>query len=284
MAEDVAAEVRAALDDIARSFKDEFALIDEVVDFAQGVLTSGSIPLDFRGRRVIPPFAVHVSLSQLTKAVKTLRSIRAVCAAGCGQDASTLLRSLFETMVAVLYMLRAASKKRAILLTAHEDLRTLVMIEIARKTKGQKRTFKKAALLTAQAKVDRWKEILSADEIQSVRKHWAGSDGLEGALRKIKWPRMYILYRHLSAFPHGSDSTSHILVMPGDNFPTFKVLPGEDKLDRVLPMSVVVMCRLLAELNQRFGLNHGDRIRQFEHRSVVLAAQRRTAGTGTAPP
>jgi hypothetical protein len=109
--------------------------------------------------------------SILAKSCKTFRGIRAAAVAGCGQDASILLRALFESTVALLYILQRDSRRRAILFAAHQSQRRLVLIEATKKTPGQKRFFKNTLVTTA--------------EVATVRKHWAGRGGLEAATTKL---------------------------------------------------------------------------------------------------
>jgi hypothetical protein len=207
---------------------------------------------------------------EVAKACKTFRAIRAVAVAGCGQDASILLRALFESTIALLYILQRDSRRRAILFAAHQSQRRLVLIEATKKTPGQKRLFKKADLEKAKASVDQWSRLVSTAEVATVRKHWAGRGGLESATTKLGqgWPRVYTtMYRYLSAFSHGSDVNAHVFQPEETTTPVFKVLPGTDELGRVIPMACIHMLAMAGRFDGRLGLGCDKEINALRDKS-----------------
>ncbi len=253
----------------------------DVLAHVQGVLMGGALRIT--KPRGLNPGIVYVVASILAKGCKTFPAIRGAALEGCGQDASILLRALFESTIALHYILQRDSNKRAILYAAHQDQRRLVLIEQTRRTPGVKRFFTKAELARAKAKVAQWGQLVGQAETESVRKHWAGPGGLEAATRMLGprsgWPRVYsLMYRKLSSFSHGSDLDDHMFTIKGADTPVVKVLPGSDELERVLPMSCTLLLAMCSRFDYRLGLGIADRTEQLKKRAVALAKALATQG------
>src|SRR5438128_790798 len=75
----------------------------------------------------------------LTKACKTFRAVRVLCAAGLGTDAGAVARSLFETTIAIVFILKTRSKERARIFHAYDAEQRLKMLDHWKRTKGLKR-------------------------------------------------------------------------------------------------------------------------------------------------
>jgi hypothetical protein len=151
-------ETNEALASINAEFKDAFELMDEVFAYIQSMLTNGQL-------RITKPEGLNEGVvalcaSLLTKACKTFRAIRAVAREGCGQDASILLRALFESAVALAYVLQKDSPRRSILYVAHEDIRRLVIIEEAKRTLGKDTSFTDEMHKKAKESVRHWGTLL----------------------------------------------------------------------------------------------------------------------------
>jgi len=145
--------------------------MDDIYDVAESILTGGSITIT-KTRGLKNWAVIDTLMLTLAKACKTLRAIRAAALEGCGQDAAILLRALFETATAVLWILQRDTKRRVLLFVAHGDQRLLVMVEEQLKTPGLKRG-RKGQVAAAQAKVDQWLSLLSSADLSAVRKHRA---------------------------------------------------------------------------------------------------------------
>jgi hypothetical protein len=274
VAKDPKVEAQESLQEIQTIFHADFALMDEVLSFVEGIFATGKTTIT--KTRGLSPTLIDVIFTIVTKACKTFRAIQAVCRAGCGQDASILLRAQFESTIALLYILQRDTRRRTILFAAHESQRKLVLIEEARKTPGQKRRFKKAALAHAQKTVDDWKNLVPAKDVDAVRKHWAGPGGLESAVKKLGsgWRRTYMMYRYLSAFSHGSDVTAHILRHPRTGSPVFKLLPGTDELNRVIPMACALLVAMMNRLSRRLGLGLESQVKALDDKIAAFTKRR----------
>jgi hypothetical protein len=163
---------------------------------------------------------------------------------------------LFETTTAVLWILQRNSRQRARLYGAHEDQRLLVLVEEWVRTPGLKRNGK-AMLKKAQAKVDAWQGLVGLAALRSVRHHWSGERSLQDAARKLKgWLRAYnTVYRATSAFAHGSDPTQHANFRKDVGTPVYKLLPGDDEVERSMAVSCVLLYVILRRMNDRMGLD-----------------------------
>jgi Family of unknown function (DUF5677) len=270
-------ETQEALAAIRRDFRVEFELMDEVLAYVQGLLTRGKLMIT--KPRGLDDGIVTLVATILTKACKTFRATRAAVFEGCGQDASILLRALFESTIALLYILQRDSRKRAILYAAHEDQRKLVMVEMMANAPGQKRAVSKATRLKAQAKVAQWSALVGAAEVAAVRKHWAGPGGLETATKKLGrrsgWHRAYnSMYRYLSAFSHGSDANAHLFVSKVTGAPVLKLLPGSEELDRVPPMACMLLLVMSGRFDERLGLGNEQHIKALKDKSAAHARTR----------
>lgn len=105
--------------------------------FARGErLHSAALEVLTRGKLVISKTEdfnegiLMLIVSLLTKACKTFRAIQLTTEGGLGQDASVLARQLFETAVAVKFILREDTRTRAAMFAAHEDQRALVLADL----------------------------------------------------------------------------------------------------------------------------------------------------------
>jgi hypothetical protein len=242
---------------IGEKFAEEFRLMDDTLDFAEDVLTAGKLVV-MKGRGLNKGVLYELA-SILAKSCKTFRAIRACARAGCGQDAAILLRALYETCLAALYILQKDSRKRAALYAAHTDVRKLIAVLEAKKTPGLKRRITKTTISKAQAKADSWLALVTATELAAVRKHWGGPGGIESVARRLRrggWLQAYnTIYRRASAFSHGADVDVHLIATGAGNTPTVKLLPGEDEIARVARVGSVLVIAICKRMNERFGMD-----------------------------
>jgi hypothetical protein len=120
--------------DVAQQFAELFARAERVHDAAVETLTRGQLVV--RQTANANSGVVFLIASLMTKACKTFRAIQVVCQSGLGQDAAVLARQLFETAIAVGFILKEDTKTRAIMFAAHQDQRLLVLTERASEIEG----------------------------------------------------------------------------------------------------------------------------------------------------
>ncbi len=245
--------------DLKRQFKSQFAKMDVVYSAAASMFKARGVKIT--KPRGLSHGTVTVIFLLLTKACKTFRAIRATCLEGCGQDAGILVRGLFETTLAVLWILQRNSRHRAVLFAAHQDQRLLVMVQEGARTPGLKRR-RKQYLKAAQARMDDWLTFLDADALSSTRRHWSGErGGLEAVAQKLKGCRVAYnsVYRMTSTFAHGSDPTQHAQFYErGARGPVYKLLPGDAEVERCIVVSCVLLYAIVKRMNDRMGLGLED--------------------------
>jgi hypothetical protein len=246
-----------ALAHIKKTFQREFHLMSEVLDFAEDALTAGRVTA-VRQAEVDEGVVLGIT-ALLTKTCKTLRAIRAVTSVGCGQDAAILLRALFESTLAIAYVLQKDTPARMARLLAHGAQRRLTHVLEGRKTAGLESIFTAQSEMDARADLDRWRGSFSEEDIENVRKHWApgGIEGAAKALKEFGWHQGYnTLYRYTSAYAHVSDIEHHLILVP-DRTPTIKLLPGDDEISRTATLAsyFVVVALTLANEKLELGLD-----------------------------
>lgn len=94
------AEARAKL---LQLFDHEFAQMSELHDFSVGII---SFPLRIESRPDLDRSTADVALALYVKACRQFRGIQLLCEGGLGSDAWALARNLFETTLAVCFVLQ----------------------------------------------------------------------------------------------------------------------------------------------------------------------------------
>jgi hypothetical protein len=198
--------------DVRRQFNAQFQEMVRIYDAIENMVTSGPLKIPVAKMRGANRAVVDLVMILLTKALKTFRAIKVSCEEGCGQDASILLRALFENCVAVVWILQRASRKRTILFLAYADQRALVIVKERSETPGLKRGGKRLKS-EAQRRVEQWGRLLTPAQLASTKQHWSGEGTLKNAAAKLRgWAVAYTtVYRATSSFAHGSDAFSHVV-------------------------------------------------------------------------
>jgi hypothetical protein len=250
-----------ALADLRQQLRDIFDRAERAHNAAVEMITRGRLKISQtehfnRG-------AVTVTASLFTKACKTFRAIQFVAEGGLGQDAAVLARSLFETTVAMLFVMSGDRRKHAAMFAAHEDQRLLVLLEDAAKKPGLQHVGTAENVAKATAKVEAWHEILAPDVVASVRWHWSG-EKLEAAASKVGMAEGYtMMYRSTSSFAHVSDVTAHFFVKREADVPTLKLAPWDDQVLRVLSSAIDLLRILASAFNDGWGLGEEEAVRRI---------------------
>jgi hypothetical protein len=195
---------------------------------------------------------IYLLLALLAKAFKTLQAIRVVAKEGLGQDATVLLRALFETCLAIEHILRRKHRLRTRIYVAYTAHRRVVMIESWQQIRGLKRNATKALLATARKQRDEIVAILPPGT--AYQRHWSGYGSFEELTKKLKAAGGYgTFYRFASAIAHGADADDHVTGSPS-GVGTFKLLPGPAHLDQVLAVAPAALWLATSQLNRKLGL------------------------------
>ena len=189
----------------------------------------------------------------LTKACKTYRAVQILCAAGLGTDAGVAARTLFETMVAVMFILQKNSKQRARMFHASRGEQHLKMLNHMKATPGLKRQATKKMFAKAIDDRDTWRRQFPATI--DVKRHWSGLSNLEAAVKAVRGQGMYALfYRHTSSFAHVADFRDHIDVSEETGTIIYKLEPSLDHIDGQIVISRLMLWLIAARINERLGL------------------------------
>lgn len=218
--------------------------------------------------RGINRFTLFTVWALLAKSLKTFRAIHLLCQAGLTHDAGVLVRELFETTMAALWILQKDSPKRALMLMAHGVIRKDIMFSEAGRVKGLKRLSKKV-LPTMQQMTATATSRLTTAEAQSLRRHWSGlSGGLEQVTKDLRggWHRAYTLvYRDTSATAHVADAMSHLTVdATSDGVPAIDILPDDFNLPRVPVVASLCLLAAAQRTDTRFGIGFTDALKKVE--------------------
>jgi hypothetical protein len=257
------AEYEAARSDLAATFRSQLAAMDDMYDVVEPFITSGAFTIVRERMRGLNEGTVHLLSILLAKALKTFRAIKVTCLEGCGQDAAVLLRVLFETTIAVLWILQSDSLRRGRMFAAHEDHRLVVMLEGWSKTPGLDGDGVRY-LPKAQARLQKWGTMLDAASLAACRKHWSGERGLERVCEELpgQWAKAYhTVYRSSSNYAHGADSLTHAQFKTAAGGPVLGLLPGDAEIGRTTSIACLTLFTVADRINERLGLGHDDALK-----------------------
>jgi len=211
----------------------------------------------------VKEIALDSTMALLSKACKTHRAVTIVATNGLGQDANTLTRSLYETMLQVLFIF---------LDEENEHLRTSTL---------HARTVKHGLKILAKWNDER-KEMVTPlrealqeqltnltgrfTDVASAEAHWAGLGSVESLARMIGQNESYqVVYRILSMNVHGHDLAAHITTAPnGERPPTLNLCPSLDETHTALALARTCLWNMAHRMNDRLGLGLDERIRAVQ--------------------
>lgn len=252
-------QVKAALQ---KQFDPLFKKANRVHSAAVEVLTRGHFNISNPDPHC--PGTLTVVASLISKACKTFRAIQVTCAHGLGQDAAVLGRQLFETTVAITFVLQKDQRVRCAMLAAYEDQRRLVQLRDASTAESMKHLASSQVLASAQGRVDEWLPILGETVLASVKQHWSGRS-LQWAAEQVGLREAYIgLFRSTSAFAHVGDLGRQFSMTLEDPVPTLKLAPSDEFIERVLQSCLRLLSSIVSEANGSFGLEEDEVVARIE--------------------
>jgi len=254
-------DFEAALAAVRAEISTEVTSIDSTLALVETILTAGAIR--FRNPRGLNSAVLDIVLALLAKGCKTTRAIRAVALEGAVEDVMVLLRSLYETALAVQWLLQRDTRRRAMLYVAHSEYRYLVQLREMANAAGQKRAVKASEIAEREALVAEYERVLGKDAVARVRKHWGG--GLEGVAKSLGlrvWRRLYnSLYRFTSHHAHAGDAQLHYHYRHDRGTQPRQVLgllPSAGGLSHVLPTAEWLLLMSAKRVNDRLGMDRED--------------------------
>jgi hypothetical protein len=237
---------------VPREVQDLLERLDAALAFAICLLDKGGITITkTRGLR---SSVVNVVLGLFVKACRTLRAIRRLAALGFAEDAFVLARSLFETTVAIAWILQRSSQSRARMYVAHTLLQHQHMLLQWKVTPGLKRLAPRRHLRWVEEHLKPYTSEFDASTLRELRRTWHEGT-FKDACRTIGLLRLYeTFYRRASATGHAADLPRY-LSFTDAGITILKIGPGDfDALPEVLRKSYLAFWLTLRRLDSRFGL------------------------------
>ncbi len=195
-----------------------------------------------------------------TKATKTFRSIQVLCERGLTEDATALVRVLYETHVAILFILQRRSKERADMYHAHMALQERKEVEHWRRTRGLKRGATKMHLKTVQQLVDHWTSLIPPSV--DVKRHWSGKGSLEAAATALRGSAGYAsIYRYASSFTHSTDFGAYVEQDVATGKLVVAVDPSARSVDGTAAVAREILWFTARRINERFKFGFEKRLR-----------------------
>ncbi len=216
-------------------------------------------PQDFvKGLNRMVAFTV---VALLMKAAKTFRSIQLLAERGLTDDAFVLVRTLYETSVAIMFILQKNSRVRARMYHVHSHRHDLKMLEHWSRTKGLKRAATKEAFrVIRRLLTDGEKGLPAGTDMKAIGRHWSGlPGGFEAAAKALGQERLYAtLYRRTSSQAHASDFSSHVTATTEEIW--FELAPSPDQVPMVSAIAREMLLMAVARVDRRFRLGYEIRL------------------------
>jgi hypothetical protein len=243
---------------VGRVFRAELRDLDDLLRLAFAIVGRGSITIG--NKRGLNPPVVRVVLALYVKACKTARAIRLVAAAGLPEDALILTRSLFETSLALFFILQRTPRVRAQMYLAYSSVQTKKALIAWKQTAGLKRKATKKLMAEVDQQIQDSTAILGQAVVDSLRRGYSGMT-VEATAARLGWANTYhVFYRYASSFSHASDPAQHLGFAP-DGTPILKLTPGADPvIDTALAMARGILWTILYRVDARLGLCHASLI------------------------
>jgi hypothetical protein len=205
----------------------------------------------------IDPTVVRVVLGLYVKACKTYRATIMMAEAGLAEDAYVLARTLFETMLAVAWVLQKDPSRRAQKYRAHLALRSRKYLRALQNTKGLGYTFS-APLSELETTIDEVVSPLALDPaaVKELAKTYSGTS-IEKTAEEVGIDHAYqLFYRYACRFAHATDLSCHINF--ADDGTLILAYPPAPSLElwRAMNMSYVFLRALIWRVDERLGLGH----------------------------
>ena len=295
-------------DEIATNIKSEHETVlnamRETLSTAVILLSETSLSSDLRG---VDRHVCAMTLGLYAKACKTHRSIQHLLAAGLTSDAEALLRVLFETTVAIHFILKKQSALRSRMYGMFPLVQAAKASRGWQRTKGMKRlgkslaknsdgvlrdsvsTFAKrlssvrsahpfgpaiapTAMAFVKAKTPQARDSALSAAVKAVadalNRHWSGQS-LEYASSGRDLSRLYqSVFRSTSSSTHASDITSHISSPDTAYEIVVNLAPDGEQVPRTANTARFLLWLAAKRINERFRLGKEASIQAAQPRVV----------------
>lgn len=261
-------EVRAV---IRKRLAPELKIASAILDLGTGIYTSGSPMKPGKG---LDDFVVIVALGLVAKACKQFRAIGEMVELGLGEVADSNARMLFETMLAVHFILRPrvilrrdgkklaaikgkplTTKFRTSLYLANDAFNGRKLANGLLATLGLKRQMSKEARTEILKQATEWETEIGPDWTKRLKEGYAGVK-IVSLAESLGFAQLYhSIYRITSGGVHAADATGHIRL---DDDPKaewrFRAAPGTDGIANTLKFASLLLIKVMEAADERLGL------------------------------
>ena len=261
---------------IRERLEPELKIASAILDLATGIYTSGTPMKPGKG---LDDFVVIVALGLVAKACKQYRAIGEMVELGVGEVADSNSRMLFETMLAVHFVLRPrvilkrdgkklaaikgkplTTKFRTSLYLASDAFNGRKLANELLATPGLKRQMSKEARTEILRQATEWETEIGPDWAKRLKEGYAGVKVINLA-ESLGFERLYhSIYRITSGGVHATDATGHIRL---DDDPKaewrFGAAPSTDGIANTLKFASLLLIKILEVADERLGLGLKER-------------------------
>jgi hypothetical protein len=235
-------------------FTSELLAMDRISAIVFDFMTRGKYTVSESGE--LNWGVLQLVMALLTKAFKTHQAIAAVVRQGLGDDATHLVRSLYESTMPIEFIMEKDSFQRSLMYQAHSQTQHLKALRERKKTKGLQ-PISDETIAEAVAFLKRFTDALPAGV--KIDGHWSGHGNIADFHINTGRAKAYqIFYRHASRISHANDAGDHISVGP-TGVPSLHLLPGDKYLREALISAPALLLVAAKRINSRFGLGHDAR-------------------------
>jgi hypothetical protein len=250
---------------VGRTYGADLRQLDNLLSFALALHRSGTINVG--KTRGLDQYVVLVVFGLFAKACKTARAVRILAGTGLAEDVLVTARGLFETAVAVLFILQTKSRHRTQMFLANIVIHTDKAANVWMQTDGLKRRITKSDRAKAKTIVGGYEKALGAKLVESIRRNGYSGMKIEPTAIRIGEAKAYqVFYRLASTSAHVTDLIEHVESEKGGLI--LKLPPSATPNVRIaLQMAYSSLWAILKRMDARLGLGHADAISRLRPKS-----------------
>ncbi len=256
---------------IRKRLEPELKIASAILDLGTGIYTTGTPMKPGKG---LDDFVVVVALGLVAKACKQYRAIGEMVELGLSEVADSNARMLFETMLAVHFILRPrvilkrdgkklaaikgkplTTKFRTSLYLASDAFNGRKLAHGLLTTPGLKRQMSKEVRTEIVRQATEWEAEIGPEWAKRLKEGYTGVKVINLA-ESLGFERLYhSIYRITSRGVHATDATGHIRL---DDDPKaewgFGAAPSTDGIANTLKLASLLLVKILEVADERLGL------------------------------
>jgi hypothetical protein len=260
-------------------FEQEFAHMSELHDFSVGIM---SFPLRIESRPDLDRSTADVGLALYVKACRQFRGIQLLCEGGLGSDAWALARNLFEATLAVCFVLEPrftpkkdgkrvpkvkgkplSSRFRARLYIANLAFEKERMLGQWLKTRGLRRTAKRASRLAIEERVRQAEAVIGADWTRRLKQTRSYSGlSIKDLAESLKLTTSYATFYRSASWP--THSTDADMIFSAES--TLDIAPSPRGVGEAATAASILLLRCIDVVNHGMRLGKDAELLKFAKR------------------